>query len=137
MKKLPSLLAASGAASVIAAGSAMAQAYPASVTGNWTILANNTQAFTITINTQSTDSPCALLNGTFPSTADSLVGYYCPATGAVSFLRNSGNTNATFQVFTGSLSSAGAQNQMTGSFTNYSGGNNVGAFSFSAVAPGS
>jgi hypothetical protein len=137
MKKLLSLFAAAGAASIIAAGSAMAQSYPANIDGTWTILANNTQAFTFTVQSQSSDSPCALITGVIGAPNDTLIGYYCPATGAVSFLRNSAASGATFQVFTGAVSWAGSQNQMTGNFSNYSSGSDVGAFSFSATIPGS
>jgi hypothetical protein len=67
---------------------------------------------------------------------DTIVGYYCPSTGQVSFLRNSANTGATYQVFTGQLSWVGSATYMTGNFSNYAGGNNTGAFSFSAQYPG-
>jgi hypothetical protein len=136
MKKLLTLLSASGVATLITAGSALAQAFPTTVVGTWTIRANDTLPFTFTVQSESSDSPCALINGVIGG-PDALVGYYCPATGAVSFLRNSANTGATFQVFTGQVSWVGSQTQMTGNFSNYAGGNNNGAFSFSAQYPGS
>jgi len=136
MKKLLTLLSASGVATLFIAGSALAQTFPATVVGTWTIRANDTLPFTFTVQNQSSDSPCALIGGVIGG-PDALVGYYCPATGAVSFLRNSANTGATFQVFTGQVSWAGTTNQMTGNFTNYAGGDNTGAFSFSASIPGS
>jgi hypothetical protein len=141
MKKLLTLLSATGIAAVLTAGAAQAQSYPASLVGTWTILANNTQDFTFTVQTQSSDSPCAQITGVLGATNDLLLGYYCPATGAVSFERNASNTGVTFQVFTGSLSTAGSTLQMTGSFANYdnvdNNGNDVGAYSFSATLPGS
>jgi hypothetical protein len=135
MKKLLTLLSATGIASVIMAGSALAQAYPANVVGTWTIVANNTQQFTFTVQNQSSDSPCAVITGVIAGT-DALAGYYCPSTGAVSFLRNSGSNGATFQVYTGQLSWAGSQSLMAGNFSNYAGGDNTGAFAFSAQYPG-
>jgi len=135
MKKYLSLLSAAGIATLISGGAALAQSYPASVVGTWSIRANDTQPFTFTVQSQSSDSPCALINGTIPDTGDAIVGYYCPASGLVSFERNSGNTGATFQVFTGQVSWAGnngVPTQMGGNFSNYSGGNNTGAFSFAA-----
>jgi hypothetical protein len=134
MKKLLALLAASSITTVMSAGAAMAQSYPASVVGTWTIVANDTQAFTFTVQSQSSDSPCAQITGVIGAPNDGLAGYYCPATGAVSFLRNSSNSGATYQVYNGQLSFAGTETYLTGSFTNY-GGNNTGAFSFSAQLP--
>jgi len=137
MKKLLTLLSASGIATLITAGSALAQGYPTTVVGTWTIRANDTLPFTFTVQAQSSDSPCALITGVMGAPNDSIVGYYCPANGGVSFLRNSSNTGATYQVFTGQLSWGGSETYMTGTFTNYAGGNNTGAFSFSAQYPGS
>ncbi len=141
MKKFFALLCASGIATVMAGGAAFAQSYPASLVGTWTIVANNTQPFSFTVQAQSSDSPCAQITGVLGATNDTLLGYYFPATGAVSFERNASNTGVTFQVFTGSLSWTGTTTQMTGSFANYddvdNSGNDVGAYSFSATLPGS
>jgi hypothetical protein len=137
MKKFCTLLCASGIATVISAGAALAQSYPASVAGTWTIVANNTQSFTFTVEAQSSDSPCAQITGTFSN--DILLGYYCPATGAVSIERNASDTGVTFQVYTGSLSTEGRTLHMTGSFSNYDNvddnGNDVGAYGFYATLP--
>ncbi len=136
MKKFLALLSASGIATVMSAGAAFAQSYPTSIVGSWTILANNTQT-TFTVQAQSSTSPCAQITGVLGATNDTLLGYYCPATGAVSFERNASDTGVTFQVFTGSLSWTGTTTQMTGSFANYddvdNSGNDVGAYSFSAT----
>ncbi len=140
MKKLLALLAASGIATVITAGAALAQSpYPASVVGTWLIVANNTKQFTFTVQSQSTDSPCAQIAGILPApsgTNDTILGYYCPATGGLSFERNASTTGATFQVFTGNVSSTGSTTQFTGTFTNYAGAPNTGAFPFSASIAG-
>jgi hypothetical protein len=139
MKKFLALLCASGIAAVLTAGAASAQPYPASLVGTWTILANNTQSFTFTVQSQSSDSPCAQIIGVLGATNDQLFGYYCPATGAISFERNASNTDVTFQVYTGSLSWSGTTTQMTGSFANYddvdNNGNDVGAYAFAATLP--
>jgi len=139
MKKLLNLLAASSIATVITAGAAFAQSYPTSIVGTWTIIANNTHDFKFTVQTQSSDSHCAQITGTFST--DSLLGYYCPATGLVSIERNASNSGVTFQVYTGSLSTTGSTLRMTGSFANYdnvdNNGNDVGAYAFTATLPGS
>jgi hypothetical protein len=139
MKKLLTLLSASGIATVLTAGAAMAQAYPTSLIGTWAIVANNTQGLTFTVQAQSSDSPCAQITGVLGDTNDIVLGYYCPATGAVSFERNASDTGVTFQVYTGSLSTTGSTLRMTGSFSDYDNvdgnGNDVGAYSFSATLP--
>jgi hypothetical protein len=135
MKKTFQTIAAAAAMTLFAGGAAMAQAYPTSIVGTWTIRANNTQPFTFTVSSQSSDAPCALIGGLMGAPNDTIVGYYCPATGSVSFLRNSSNTGATYQVFTGALSWTGSNTYMTGSFSNFSGGNDTGSFGFTAYVP--
>jgi hypothetical protein len=133
MKKTFKSLAAAAAMTLLAGG-ALAQTYPTSIVGNWTIRANDTQPFTITISSQSSDAPCALIGGLMGAPNDTVVGYYCPATGLVSFLRNSANTGATYQVFSGMLSWTGTTTYMTGAFSNFAGGADTGAFGFTASA---
>ncbi len=138
MNKITALICASGVASLITAGSALAQAYPTSVVGTWNIRANDTLLFTFTVEKQSSDSPCAQITGVLGAPNDPIVGYYCPTTGLVSFERNSANTGATFQVYTGQLSwakSGKPYTQMTGNFSNYGGGDDTGAFAFTADLP--
>ena len=135
MKKAFQSLAAAAAMTLITGGAAMAQAYPTSIVGTWTIRANDTQPFTFTVSTQSSDAPCAAITGLMGAPNDTIVGYYCPATGGVSFLRNSSQTGATYQVFTGELSWTGTKTYMTGSFSNFSGGVHTGSFGFTAYAP--
>jgi hypothetical protein len=137
MKKFLSLLSASSIATLITTGAALAQTYPANVLGTWSIRANDTQVFTFTVSGESSDAPCAYINGVMGAPNDPIEGYYCPATGQVSFLRNSVSGGGTYQVYTGQLSWAGnsdIETQMTGSFTNY-GGTNTGAFAFAAALP--
>jgi hypothetical protein len=135
MNKTFQSLAAAAAMTLFASG-AMAQTYPTSVVGTWTIRANDTQPFTVTISSQSSDAPCALIGGVMGAPNDTVVGYYCPATGGVSFLRNSSSSGATYQVFTGQLSWTGTLTYMTGSFSNFAGGNDTGSYGFTASAPG-
>ena len=138
MNKYLALLSAAAIGTLLTAGAALAQTYPTSVVGQWTIRANDTQPFTFTVQQQSSDSPCAQITGIMGAPNDAIAGYYCPATGQVSFLRNSSNTGATYQVFTGQTSWAGSgdvQTQMTGNFSNYAGGDDTGAFSFMAALP--
>jgi len=132
MKNLFRTISAATAITTFAAGTAMAQAYPASIVGTWTIRANDTLPFTFTVSSQSTDSPCALISGLMGAPNDAIVGYYCPATGQVSFLRNSSNTGATYQVFTGQLSWSESNTYMTGTFSNFAGGPDTGSYGFAA-----
>lgn len=131
MKKLLTLLSASGVATLITASSALAQAFPTTLVGTWSVRANNTD-LTLIVQSQSSDSPCAQITGTMGGSTGPIVGYYCPATGVVSFLLNSGSGGATYQVYFGQASSPGSQTQITGNFTSFDGGNGNGAFSFSA-----
>jgi hypothetical protein len=135
MKKLLTLLSASGVATLITASSALAQAFPTTLVGTWSVRANNTD-LTLTVQSQSSDSPCAQITGTLYGSAGPIVGYYCPATGLVSFELNAGSAGATYQVYFGQASWAGTETEITGNFTSYDGGNGNGAFSFSAQNPG-
>jgi hypothetical protein len=136
MKKALQTLAAAAVITLIAGGAAMAQTYPTSIVGTWTIRANDTLPFTFTVSSQSSDTPCAAISGLMGAPNDTITGYYCPATGGVSFLRNSSNTGATYQVFTGALSWTGSKTHMTGSFSNFAGGNDTGSYGFAAFASG-
>jgi hypothetical protein len=134
MNNLFRTIAAAAAMTTFVAGAAMAQSYPESIVGTWTIRANDTLPFTFTVSSQSSDAPCAVISGLMGAPNDTIAGYYCPATGEVSFLRNSSNTGATYQVFTGNLSWTGGSSYMTGSFSNFAGGNDTGAYGFTAYA---
>jgi hypothetical protein len=72
MRKFLTLCSAAGIASLIAAGSALAAAYPTSVLGTWTIRANDTQPFTFTVQTQSSDAPCAVITGVLGAPNDTI-----------------------------------------------------------------
>ena len=135
MKKTFQSLAAAAAITLIAGGAAMAQTYPTGIVGTWTIRANDTAPFTFTVSSQSSDAPCAAISGLMGAPNDTIAGYYCPATGGVSFLRNSASTGATYQVFTGELSWTSTNTYMTGSFSNFAGGNDTGSYGFTAYAP--
>jgi hypothetical protein len=130
MNKFLTRLAAAGFATLLTAGSALAQAYPTSVIDNWGMRANNT-LLSLNITNQSSDSPCAQITGTLGS--NPIVGYYCPASGLIGFEVNSVSNGATFQVYSGQMSYASEgtyPTQMTGNFSAYEGGNNTGAYSF-------
>jgi hypothetical protein len=133
-------LAAVAGASLLAAGPALANSYPSTVVGTWVLRANNTQEIGITIDNQGSVGVCNQISGILGANGgpqDKVVGYYCPATGQISFLRNAAGTGVTYQVFTGQLSAAGQfEPQMTGSFLSFGGGSNNGAFSFWAENPG-
>jgi hypothetical protein len=137
MNNLFKTMAATAAVLAVTGGAAMAQAYPTSVVGTWTIRANDTQPFTVTVSSQSSDAPCAAISGVMGAPNDAIAGYYCPATGGVSFLRNSAQTGATYQVFTGQLSWVGRKTYVTGSFSNFAGGVDTGSYGFTAYTPAS
>jgi hypothetical protein len=139
MRNPLTLLAAVAGASLLAAGPALA--YPSEAVGTWPLRADNTQALNLIILKQGSVGACPQISGVLGPYGepgpDTVVGYYCPATGQISFLRNAAGTGATYQVFTGQLSAAGQfVPQMTGSFLSFDGGNNNGAFSFWANNPG-
>ncbi len=138
MAKCVTFLSAATAGLLLAAGAASAQSFPAAIIGQWTIRANNTQPFTFSVQAQSSDTPCAQITGLFGAPNDPIIGYYCPLTGVVSFLRNSAQTGATYQVFSGQVSwkgTGGAPTRMAGSFTNYAGSGDTGAYGFTASLP--
>ena len=64
----------------------------------------------LTITSQGTSGKCRPIDGTIVDAAtgahDIIIGFYCPSSGKISFLRNNSRSNVTFQVFVGNLSDA-------------------------------
>lgn len=132
MKNALFLLGAAGLSTMFATGAAFA--YPASVTGFYFGSANTNagQNISFDISTQGTVGACQQVVGTFGN--DNISGFYCPTTGEISFLRSTSDLGITYQVFDGQLSDV-AQNgsfNISGVFQSFAGGNNNGAFPFTA-----
>jgi hypothetical protein len=103
-------------------GPAHASSWPLSVVGTWDMLANQNSPV-LTITSQGASGKCRPIGGTIVDTAtganDIIIGFYCPSSGRISFLRNNSRTNDTFQVFVGNLSDAppsGHERRMGGTF---------------------
>ena len=92
------------------ATTAMADGWPLSVLGNWSVLANQSSG-TLSITSQGSGL-CQSISGTI--FGNTIVGFYCPYSGRIHFLRNSGAT--TFQDYTANVSMTGATLHMGGTF---------------------
>jgi hypothetical protein len=114
-------LATAGAVSI---GADSALAYPSNLIGVWTLEANLTE-LDLTIFSQGSGPSCVAIEGFISphgsTKSDSNVqGYYCPTTGAISFLRKKKVSNNTFQVYSGALDGgSGPHDFMSGIFTSY------------------
>src|SRR5262249_28291746 len=94
------------ALTILVAGSAMAVAmmanWPPSIVGTWQGVANQSNV-KLVITNQGATGACKSISGTLsnvPSGGESNVqGFYCPATGRVSFVRKDMKSNATFQSY--------------------------------------
>jgi hypothetical protein len=80
---------------------AMADGWPLSVLGNWSVIANFVSG-TLSITFQDTIGNCRKITGTI--FGDPIVGFYCPFSSRIHFLRNKGGT--TIQDYTANLSQA-------------------------------
>jgi hypothetical protein len=97
---------------------ALADGWPVSVVGSWSVLANQSPG-TLSITSQGTTGDCQSIVGTI--FGDSFAGFYCPHSGRVYFQRASGGI--IIQDYTGNVSQAGSPLQMGGVF-----GSDLGAF---------
>ena len=114
MKKLAILAIA--VASLAGRGAHAQQQWPASIVGAWNGWGNQS-ALAINITSQSGGETCQQITGTIAS--DTLLGYYCPASGRFNFLRTT-TGGLTYQSFTGNLTEtvSGAPS-MGGIFADY------------------
>ncbi len=100
-------LAILGACLAASAASAAQPVWPANIVGTWKGLSNLSK-IVLTVSTQTKGGKCQSISGTIEDVATSAVGnmlgYYCPGSGAVEFLRYPTNSNVAFQVYTASLS---------------------------------
>ncbi len=111
-----SLATALGMIGFLWAGMAAA-APPASVTGTWSILGNQT-AGPLKITQSPAATQCKPIRGTI-YTSDPVIGYYCPATGRIAFIRK--NTRGAGDVTQAWVGNVGAEvpnqrNRMGGTF---------------------
>ena len=110
--------------------------YPSSVVGTWSAYGNNS-AMTLTISSQDTVGPCYVIAGTIGAVVgpfQTITGFYCKATGRISFLRLDPTTNETYQVYTGNLSlaSTGLAEEIGGTMSVYNAAGTPGEYNFSA-----
>lgn len=127
MKKLN--LAAVCGALTLAANVAMADGWPGSVVGNWSVIGNQS-AGVLSIGTQSAAGLCRPITGTIYG--NPIEGFCCPFSGRIHFVRKPAN-NVTTQAWTGNVSQAGIVLRMGGTFTAVTaGGGSPGEYNFSA-----
>ena len=122
----------------LAGNAAHAGGYPTKLNAaTWYGVANNFEIF-INVFTESSATPCNQITGQMGnkgSPADSIIqGYYCPATGKVTFLRKSKVNNVTFQSYVGWMSQLNPKYapQMNGMFTEMLNPSALGDYGFEA-----
>jgi len=127
--------AAAAVSSMLIAGSAMAAAWPTSVVGTWSALAN-LSSLTVNITSQGTKGSCPAILGTITDNgtgaASNLQGFYCPKSGRIQFLRKNPTSNDTFQVYNGNLSFATSNPLMGGTFAEDDEIPDLGEYNFAA-----
>ena len=89
------------------AASAATPVWPTKIVGTWKGLSNLSK-IVLTVSSQATSGKCQSISGTVEDVATgavgNMLGYYCPASGAVEFLRYPTNSSVAFQVYTANLS---------------------------------
>jgi hypothetical protein len=99
MKKL--LLGISLASIAFGTNIALADGWPTSVLGTWSVIANHSTG-TLLITTQVSSGDCQFISGDI--FGNPMHGFYCPQSGRIHFLRTV--NGATIQDYTGNLSQA-------------------------------
>ncbi len=82
-------------------------------------MAANQSSLVLTVTSQTGVSTCQNIKGTLVDSVNGLsdiLGYYCPGSGRISFLRNAPSNSLTYQVFIGNLSYPGSTTYMAGTF---------------------
>jgi hypothetical protein len=99
-------LATVGVCLAVSAASAKTSDWPASIVGTWEGISNLTPVI-LTVTTQTAGGKCQSISGTLNNANSNVVnpilGYYCPDSGAVEFLRYPTNSSVAFQVYTANL----------------------------------
>ncbi len=117
------------------ANTAMADGWPLSVVGSWSIIGNQHNGL-LNIVSQAAVGNCRRITGTaYPGTtvAHPIEGFYCPFSGRIQFVRKQPASNDTLQVWTGNVSQDGVVDRMGGTFTSVSsalGGGSLGEYNF-------
>ncbi len=93
---------------------ALADGWPASVAGTWSVLGNQSSGLLV-ITSQGGTGNCRPIAGTIYG--NSIQGFYCPFSGRIHFLRKLPGTNTTFQVWAGNLSQLGTPLHTGGVFS--------------------
>ena len=125
-------------ASALTTGAASANGWPARITGTYSGVAN-TASVQIDITSQASGTPCVGISGTLLDTGaritNPIVGYYCPKSGAIAFVRNDSTSGQTFQVYSGSFAATqnGQANTLAGTFGEYDAVANLGLYPFAAT----
>jgi hypothetical protein len=89
---------------LLSAGTALADGWPASVAGNYSVVGNQ-HVGVLSIVQFATAGQCKPIRGTIYG-ADAIEGFYCPGSGRIAFTRFNGNTNNPKQHWSGNLSQA-------------------------------
>ncbi len=101
------------------AASAGVPVWPGSIIGTWSGL-SNLSPIVLTVSTQTAGGKCQSISGTVKEVADgssgNMLGYYCPSSGAVEFLRFPTKSNVAFQAYTANLSQSDAPKSVGGVF---------------------
>lgn len=103
------------AAGLAVTGGAQADGWPGSVSGTWTIVANQMESvLVLKQGTAGAGSQCQPISGTV--FGDTLQGFYCPGSGRIAFKRN-----VSLQTYVGNLSQAGTITRMSGTWLSLGG----------------
>ena len=109
---------------------ALADGWPGSVVGSWSVVGNQSVG-TLKVTSQASTGLCRGIGGTIYG--NPIEGFYCPFSGRIHFVRKNAADNDSFQAWTGNVSQAGAVNRMGGTFTALNAiGGSLGEYNFHA-----
>jgi hypothetical protein len=94
-------------------GAAIADSWPSSVQGTWSVVANQSTG-TLSITQSTTPLNCKAISGSI--FGGPIQGFYCPSTGRIVFVRKNSN-GITVQYYQGNLSQTGSTLRIGGSFS--------------------
>lgn len=130
MLKVSAISIAICAMLTVDAAPAVADGWPLSVVGTWSVLGNFSPGV-LSISAQDNSGQCQFITGTIYG--DPVQGFYCPGSGRIQLIRKRRDNNDTVQVWTGNLSQASSTLHMAGTFTAVdNGGGSLGEYSFNA-----
>jgi len=112
--------------SLLWASAAYADGWPATVQGNWSVVANQSTG-TLSITQPSSTLNCQPISGTIFGASSTIQGFYCPASGRISFARRN-SSGVPFQYYQGNLSQTGNILRIGGSFASFT--STYGEYSF-------